>query len=232
MSFINYFIKDEKLPSGFFIKIFNKLDKTKIKNNPQKAKISLLTILKEEIHSNIIQKIEYSFSYSNNEVTIFQSSLHSEDGKYLAEIPYTCLGKFIDKEISAKESFLYDNPVYDSNIEKDSITADPDEVNDRKITVFAKLPKIKIPTPYKEYNPDFAYLLEGNNGKKFFFVVETKGYQFKKDISKEEKNKIEYAKRFFKKLNEEVKEVEIIYKERLNKQELSKVLKINGLNDV
>jgi len=52
-----------------------------------------------------------------------------------------------------------------------------DESIDKKIIVFAKLPKVNIPTAHgKRYNPDFAYVIEQNDKKELYFIVETKGY--------------------------------------------------------
>jgi len=117
--------------------------------------------------------------------------------------------------------------VYDSYIERDIIinTNDPSKVGDSKVTVFAKLPEISIPTPYKKYNPDFAYLIEtGDKSKKLFLIVETKGYESEKDIPNEEKKKINYAERFFKRLQELYPDIKIAYEKRINKTSLADII--------
>ncbi len=99
----------------------------------------------------------------------------------------------------------------------------------KSIEVFAKLPKFKIPTPYKNYEPDFAYLIKDEKGAKIFFVCETKGYEKESDISPDEKRKIEYAKIFFETLSQNLKnakkEIRVVFATRINKQDLLSALK-------
>ena len=70
---------------------------------------------------------------------------------------------------------LYNYVVYDSSsIEKPyAVELDRSE----QVKVFAKLPKgFKIDTPLGSYNPDWAYVEEGDDGQqRVYFVVETKG---------------------------------------------------------
>lgn len=70
---------------------------------------------------------------------------------------------------------LYNYVVYDSSsIEKPyAVELDRSE----QVKVFTKLPKaFKIDTPLGSYNPDWAYVEEGEDGKqRVYFVVETKG---------------------------------------------------------
>lgn len=68
----------------------------------------------------------------------------------------------------------------------------------KSVEVFAKLPKFKIPTPYKNYEPDFAYLLKDEKGAKIFFVCETKGYEKESDIPPDEKRKWNTLRNFLK----------------------------------
>jgi type III restriction enzyme len=153
--------------------------------------------------------------------------LQDKKGKVLKNIDYTKLGIYLS-DAEPQQNFLYDKVVYDSNIEKDSILDDPQEINNNKITVFAKLPKINIPIPMGgTYNPDFAYLLEKKDGKMLFLIVETKGYKYQQDIAGSEQNKINYAKKFFAKLQQELPSIEIKYHTRLNGQTLAEVLSSN-----
>ena len=114
--------------------------------------------------------------------------------------------------------------MYDSDIEKHSILNDPKN-KDVDITVFAKLPKIGIPTPYKTYNPDFAYLIQRRKSQKIFLIVETKGYDSEKNIPLPEKDKIKYAKKFFNALQKELPQIKIVYKTRINKENLHQLIK-------
>ena len=47
--FLDFFVKDEKFPFAFMLKLLNKIDRQKIKNNPKKARKRLLEILKDTI---------------------------------------------------------------------------------------------------------------------------------------------------------------------------------------
>ena len=218
--FLDFFVKKEKLPFGFMLKLLNKIDKQKIQNNPKKAQARLLEILKETIHGTILSGVSYQFM----ETSIYSNALQNEQGHNKAEIDHTLLGKdFIEQDI---QNNLYDTICYDSKIEVEIQQEDSQKVNGNTVTVFAKLPQISIPTPYKNYNPDFAYLIEKQDGKKLFLVVETKGYNNKDDIPKEEKQKINYAEKFFESLQQELKSqnIEVRYKMRINAQGLSEVL--------
>lgn len=218
--FVFEFSKKEKLPLGFVTKLFSKLDLQKIKNNPSKAINFIKTQIKESIHTSILQCVDYDFSQTN----IFSKNiLQNDDGSFIKEIEYTKLGRNIGDE--ASDEFLFDRVVYDSDIEKQAILNDPTSIDGQQITVFAKLPSISIPTPYKAYNPDFAYFIDrGENQKQLFLVVETKGYKNNSDILQAEKTKIDYAKKFFEGLQKQLPDVEIRFKTRVNKQELSNIL--------
>ncbi|EDZ90792.1 DEAD/DEAH box helicase family protein [Francisella tularensis] len=218
--FVFEFSKKEKLPLGFVTKLFSKLNLQKIKNNPSKAINFIKTQIKESIHTSILQRVDYDFSQTN----IFSKNiLQNDDGSFIKEIEYTKLGRNIGDE--ASDEFLFDRVVYDSDIEKQAILNDPTSIDGQQITVFAKLPSISIPTPYKAYNPDFAYLVDrGENQKQLFLVVETKGYKNNSDIPQAEKTKIDYAKKFFEVLQKQLPDVEIRFKTRVNKQELSNIL--------
>ncbi|WP_367181105.1 hypothetical protein [uncultured Helicobacter sp.] len=125
------------------------------------------------------------------------------------------------------DNYLYEDIICDSNIEKAIIEERHTKLEHSTLKVFAKLPKLSIPTPYKNYEPDFAYFLENSNGKKIFFICESKGYDTYSDIPKKEQQKIDYAKVFFDKLQQELKEsnIQIIFETRINKQALLEVLK-------
>lgn len=220
--------KTEALPLSFTLKLFNKIREEKqgeenIQNNPKKAKNELLQIIKTCMHKNILQNIGYNFT---NEVNIGSDKvlpINWQEGQEIKQIESTTLGHFVDGA-ETQNHYLYDKIVYDSNIEKEAITKDPPKVNENEITVFAKLPKISIPTPFKHYNPDFAYLIKQGNNKNLFLIVETKGYDSEQDIPQEEKRKTEYAKKFFEGLQNEMPNTKIEFKTRINTQELTTLL--------
>ena len=223
--FVADFADKENLPLMFCYKMFNALDGNKIGNNPIEARSSLSEIVKESIHRSIIKTIGYNF---DGEVQIKTRSVFYKNGILKDEIPAAELGRYIDKDYTPREHYLYDKAIYDSGIELDVIKGDsPEEDNDR-IVVFAKLPKLSIPTPYKTYNPDFAYFIQRGSGKKLFLIVETKGYNRESDIPADEQQKIAYAEKFFAALEENTDAAKVIYKKRINKQSLWDLLRDIG----
>ncbi|EDD2147088.1 DEAD/DEAH box helicase family protein, partial [Campylobacter jejuni] len=156
------FSKDEKFPLVFLLKIYEKLDKTKFENSPKKAFNSLKNIIKDKIHHSLLHSINYEFSlhaFSNSYENLI------ENGEFKESIAMQKLGRYKDDEEPAK-NYLYESVIYDSNIEKEIIKENHEIIETKTIKVFAKLPKLSIPTPYKNYEPDFAYFLEDQKGKK------------------------------------------------------------------
>jgi len=196
------------------------LCRDKFHKNPKEATKRLKSIIGDQIHKSVIKQIEYSFE-NKTRLTELQNK---ETGEYLQEFPHTVLGRDCASE-EAPPHLLYDTIVYDSGIEKVIQIKDPIQLTEGTVTVFGKLPKIHIPTPYKTYNPDFAYLVSKPNGKKLFLVVEAKGYNSETEIPPAEQNKIAYAEKFFVTLQKHLPDIEISFKKRVNKTELGTLLK-------
>ncbi|GAB0172413.1 Type III restriction enzyme Res [Helicobacter trogontum] len=223
------FARENQIPLPFLLKLLNNLNRQHFNNSPKKAFESLKNIFKEELHKNLLMIVGYEFtqSYSN------ESVLYNENGKPREDIEAQKLGKFIAKDSTSNEpltpasNYLFEKVVYDSQIEKEVILEETKEIDSKSIVVFAKLPKFSIPTPFKNYEPDFAYLLKDKNGQKIFFVCETKGYNDTSQIPELEQKKIGYAKRFFKSLQESLKDenIKVVYNTRINKQDLLASLK-------
>ena len=90
---------------------------------------------------------------------------------------------------------VYDQVVYDSEIEKSF--ADQLEKN-TAVKVYAKLPGwFTVPTPLGTYNPDWAVLVEHDDGERLYFVIETKASLFSSDLRNAESAKIECGKVHF-----------------------------------
>lgn len=216
------FAKSEKLPLSFLLQVYQSLDKNKFSTNPKQSFQQLKDIIKDEIHSSIIQSISYDFIQTQIST---QDLLYDSQGKPKESILCEKLGRHIDEESKPQENYLYDKVVYDSQIELTAITQDPKHINDLTIQVYAKLPKFSIPTPYKNYEPDFAYLINTQSNQKIFLICETKGYASERDIPPAEQKKIDYAKKFFQKLQEHLgQSVKIHFKTRISKQELTDLL--------
>ena len=216
--------KEECLPLTFILKLFQKIDTKKIGCNPEKSKEILIRILKDKIHTLVIQEVKYQLS----QTSIYPNRLQNDRGEMRTEIKESFeLGRYITEE-NLKNN-LYDKLCYDSKIEEDfQKTSNMDEIkidgSQNKLKVFAKLPRISIPTPYKTYNPDFAYLIERPGQRTLFLIVETKGYESKRAIPQKENQKIEYAEKFFKELKNEYPEVEICYQVKTDEEELLNIL--------
>ena len=227
------FARDNQIPLPFLIKALNSLDRRNFNNSPKKAFESLKNIFKEELHKNLLLSVGYEFiqNYSND--TFMLDILYNKNGEPREDIEAHKLGKFIARDSTNNEplapasNYLFEKIVYDSQIEKEVILEENQSIDEKEIIVFAKLPKFSIPTPFKNYEPDFAYLLKDKKGQRIFFICETKGYDDTSQIPEIERKKIDYAKRFFKALQESLqdKNIKIIYNTRIKKQDLLTSLK-------
>lgn len=96
---------------------------------------------------------------------------------------------------SDNKKYLFDKVFFDSDLEKENILAELEEV-----VVFTKIPKNTINIPVAgggKYSPDFAYVLKHQNGEQTLnLVVETKD-TVKTSLRETEKQKIKYAEILF-----------------------------------
>jgi type III restriction enzyme len=121
-----------------------------------------------------------------------------------------------------RDKSLYENPLMpvDSQIERTTT----DESMQPAITVFAKLPRVNIPTPLGNYNPDFGYVLSADGkAKSLYLVVETKGYDSFTQVPERERWKIASAAAFFIALRDQ-HGVDVSFKRKLNSDGLSALL--------
>lgn len=229
------FAKDECLPLKFTLELYNALNKEHFTNSPKKAFKLLKSIIKDKLHENLLSCVSYGFCQNAFSNTAFDKTdpLYFEDGSPKNEIEKHKIGKYKSVQIPS-QNYLYETIIYDSKIEEEVSKEGVQQAGDKRIEVFAKLPKFKIPTPYKNYEPDFAYLLKDEKGAKIFFVCETKGYEKESDIPPDEKRKMEYAKKFFETLSQNLKnakkEIRVVFATRINKQDLLSALK-NALKE-
>lgn len=227
--FISSLSTDVGLPLRFCVSLVNEIGVSKISVNPRKALENLRWIIKRAIHNSVIQSVGYRF---NGEIAISARNVFYEDEECKirkSSIDSYIIGKHLDDKDKPPPNYLYDKIVYDSNIEKDVIRDDPLSISGiGEIAVFAKIPKISIPTPYKSYSPDFAYYIKKEDGGTLMLIAETKGYDSESDIPDKELRKIDYAKRFFDDLSAQTG-LEVVYHKRINKQTLIDILlKVKG----
>ncbi len=101
---------------------------------------------------------------------------------------------YLNKMLESKKS-VYDYVVWDSHNEK--IFAEQLEMN-TAVKVYAKLPRwFHVPTPLGPYNPDWAVLIENDDGERLYFVAETKGTSLLDDLRNRERAKAECGKEHF-----------------------------------
>ena len=195
-----------------------------IRHNENRALTALRDLMLGCIYELLVNKVTYEL----REVRV-KTSLTDKKGNLLETLPVSLCGiethAIGNSEIQVRS--LYDEafiPV-DSQIERITV----DESNQTRVTVFAKLPKIDIPTPAGKYNPDFGYAIaQDGKAQALYLVVETKGYDNRSDIPVKEKWKIDSAKAFFKALQAlpELKEkgVQIRFETKINGESLAQLI--------
>lgn len=166
------------------ININNYLNTATIRTLKQKFDMYLLY--------NAIGKFEIGYQKVTN--TLHPTKITDLNGVALDEIGASDIGVLYSNEKVA-DNYLFDELFYDSKLEEDNI-----KTNISEVIVFTKIPKnsIKIPVAGgKSYSPDFAYVLNFEDGKKkIYFIVETKNAN-EESLREEEKQKIKHAEKFF-----------------------------------
>ena len=123
------------------------------------------------------------------------------DGEYYAQELFqeNELRGYIGNMLMNTEKAVYEHVVYDSDVERDFAT---ELERNEAIKVYAKLPGwFKVPTPLGTYNPDWAVLVVGEDGReRLYFVVETKGGLFSDALRPIEEGKIKCGKAHFQSL--------------------------------
>ena len=152
------------------------------KNNPEEFIRKVISIIKEQKSTMIVEHIHYN----------------ETDGKYDNEI-FTIKDRAdFDRAYGAKKH-VTDYVFSDSNVERD-FAAEMDAADE--VVVYAKLPRtFQIPTPVGNYSPDWAISLKKEGVKHIFFIAETKGSMRSMDLSPIEQNKIKCAEKLFKEIS-------------------------------
>lgn len=163
------------------VKILQGIRESKLllfKNNPEEFIRKIISIIKEQKATMIVESIHYNMT----------------EGKYDSNI-FTVKSKMdFDRAYEAKKH-ITDYVFSDSKGERD-FAHDLDEA--KEVVVYAKLPRtFQIPTPVGHYAPDWAIAMEKDGIKHIFFIAETKGSMSSMDLSKIELAKIECAEKLF-----------------------------------
>ena len=106
---------------------------------------------------------------------------------------------YLKNALESRKS-VHDIVICDSDVERDFANAL--EMNGA-VKVYAKLPNwFSVPTPLGAYRPDWAALIESDEGERLYFVVETKGTAFLDDLRNAERAKVECGKAHFESLSD------------------------------
>ena len=99
------------------------------------------------------------------------------------------------KNMLQAEKSVHEKVIYESDTE--ARFADNLEKNSA-VKLYAKLPGwFRVPTPLGSYNPDWAVLVDTDEGDRVYFVVETKGSTLLDDLRNAEAGKIACGKEHF-----------------------------------
>ena len=165
----------------------DKFDKFKV--NPEQFISEATRLINEEKATATIQQLSYDLIDETYDTDIFTQNQTIND---------------FSKVVENLKKHVYDFASTDSKVERKFIE-ELDTSNE--IEVYAKLPKgFTIPTPLgtEGYNPDWAISFKDGTVKHVLFIAETKGSMSTMQLKKIEEAKIECAKKFFKRLEQEV----------------------------
>jgi type III restriction enzyme len=157
---------------------------------------STIRLLKQKFDNYLMYKAlsKFSIEYQKVNSSIHPTKLTNTNGAIMKEIDVSGVGVFYSDDKVA-DNYIFDELFYDSELEKENI-----KTNINEVTIFTKIPKNSIKIPIaggKSYSPDFAYVLNYNDGnKKLYFIVETKNTD-EESLRNEETQKIKHAEKFF-----------------------------------
>lgn len=190
---------------------------TSLQDSTQLTRRSLFRIVKQSARLKDFQTNPQAFIQVATEAILRCKRLAIVDGiryQRMGEEHFWAQELFEQKELTgylknlleARKS-AYEHVVYDSPTER----AFADELEKRtEVKVYAKLPGwFVVPTPLGGYNPDWAVLLQKDDGERLYFVVETKGGLFTDDLRLKEKAKSDCGREHFKALA--VRETPAVY---------------------
>ncbi len=223
LKYNDFLIKTSNLTNIPIVNIHNAL----VKYN-QKHKISNQffnnTVLSKfciEINNWKAEELFKRFTYKKIDLPIHPTALTTENGKIKDTIVIGNVGTS-KIEGTPQEKYLYDTIAFDSDIEKNNIMEEIQEVS-----VFGKIPKNSIKIPVANggtYSPDFMYLIDKKDGtSELNLVIESKNVESDLDLRSKENYKIECAKKLFEQLQNEG--IKIKFKKQLSTDKVSTIVK-------
>ena len=196
--------KGARLTRRTVVKILQQIRPSKLylfKNNPEEFIRKVISIIKEQKSTMIVEHIHYNIT----------------EGKYDSDI-FTVKSKMDFDRAYAAKKHVTDYVFSDSKGER-QFAHDLDEASE--VVVYAKLPRsFQIPTPVGNYAPDWAIVFKDGDVKHVFFIAETKGSLESMELRGIEKAKIACARKLF----NETSSGKIKYKAVANFEELRELL--------
>ena len=199
------------------------LHKGFIKFHQNNSAIDINSMLNENFVQKLIQSCNdrmqesiSKYSYEKLDVSKKETSLTYSNGKVKEYVTKSDIGVKLLENYDTPNNYLYESLLYDSDLEKKNLQLS----SQSEVIVFGKIPRrsIQIPTYFGEnYSPDFMYVIKNDNSvKKLFCIVETKNVNSDSDKRQKENEKIKCAKKFYAKLQEDLKDqnIKLYYKEQ------------------
>jgi type III restriction enzyme len=173
--------KGANLTRRTVVKILQGINESKLykfKNNPEEFIRKVISIIKEQKSTMIVEHIHYNITEQKHESDIFTVKSKMD----------------FDRAYEAKKH-VTDYVFSDSKGER-QFAHDLDEASE--VVVYAKLPRtFQIPTPVGNYSPDWAIAFHEGSVKHIYFIAETKGTMESMELRPIEKAKIKCARKLF-----------------------------------
>lgn len=193
----------------------HKIDDDQINNNTAIAFIQKFDDWKTD-------NLENRFRYKKADIDIYETALTNSDGSVKNEIVQGNVGTRIHYKSSVSPKYLYDTYAFDSPLEEKNLLVD----NIEEIIVYGKIPRRSLEIPIiggGTYTPDFMYVVKDINGNKTYnIIIETKDVENKSSLRGLELLKINNAKQFFKKLQQDGYDVR--FKDQLNNYSIKNII--------
>ena len=155
-----------RLTKQTLLEVFKRADnKQDALDNPHEWASTAVQIIKRKLSDHLIDGIQYE-----------QNGEWYEMQQLLGEEEIELFSRYIAEPGIESDKAIYDKIPCDSQTEKDFVR----QLEAREdVKLYVKLPAwFTVPTPIGEYNPDWAVLLEEDNGEeKLYFIAETKGIE-------------------------------------------------------
>jgi type III restriction enzyme len=168
---------------------------SELQNNTQLTRKSLVTILTDSLRlPDFLRNPQQFIALATEAIRICKRKAIVDGIRYtpMGEGAYYAQELFEAEELTGYlknmlpvNKGVYEQVIFDSSVERDFARA----LEKREdVHVFAKLPGwFTIPTPLGSYNPDWAVLMEKEDGLRLYFVAETKSSLFREENRGDEK---------------------------------------------